>query len=112
MTKIIAVEKKSPLKGKVLPGDEILGINGFPFTDILDYAYAEEQDEADFELRRDGKTFHVIYVRKDYSERLGLSFDESAEKIALTSSGKTPSVMSIPHSEATLTPYCKAVARG
>lgn len=79
MTKIIAVEKKSPLKGKVLPGDEILGINGFPFTDILDYAYAEEQDEADFELRRDGKTFHVIYVRKDYSERLGLSFDESAE---------------------------------
>lgn len=79
MTKVIAVEKKSPLYGKILPGDEMVSVNGFPFEDILDYAYCEGQDEADFELRRNGENFHVIYRRKNYKERLGLSFDESAE---------------------------------
>ncbi len=79
MTKVIAVEKKSPLYGKILPGDEMVSVNGFPFEDILDYAYCEGQDEVDFELCRNGENFHVFYRRKNYKESFGLSFDESAE---------------------------------
>lgn len=78
MAKIVGINKKSPLIGTLRQGDEILSIDGRPFCDLLDYAYADSLDEGVITVKREGETIDCHFV-KSPSETLGLSFDESVE---------------------------------
>lgn len=79
MAKIIAIDKKSPLFGKLFIGDEVVEINGNKFSDLLDYAYADSASEGKIVVIRDGKELAFEYEKKDPFDTLGLTFDESAE---------------------------------
>jgi len=79
MTKITKVEKNSALYGKVMAGDEIIGINGNEFRDNIDYIYADAAAEGSVTVMRDGEKITYNYAKNTPEETLGLSFDESAE---------------------------------
>ncbi len=73
MAIIRCVEKTSPFRKKVLPGDELLAVNGAPVRDFLDYMYQTALGVTDITLRRDGKTFHALL--KKPTEDPGLEFE-------------------------------------
>lgn len=60
----------------ICPGDRLVSINGRLIKDILDYQYLSADDYLELELiKSDGEQW-VIEIEKDYSESLGLEFDE------------------------------------
>jgi len=58
----------------VSPGDELLGIDGHPVQDVIDYRFFSTEDRLELDLRSpDGKS-RRIKVRKQPDQDLGLEF--------------------------------------
>lgn len=79
MAKIVSVDKKSPLYGKVKVGDNVIKIDGRPFSDLIDYAYADSLETGELVIVRDGEELSVPFVKELPSDTLGITFDESVE---------------------------------
>ena len=73
MAIIRCVEKRSPFRKKVLPGDDLIAVNGNPIRDFLDYMYHTSLGVTDLTLCRDGKTFSAVL--KKPTEDPGLEFE-------------------------------------
>lgn len=73
MAIIRCVEKRSPFRKKVLPGDELVAVNGTPVRDFLDYMYQTALGVSDLTLCREGKTFSVVL--KKPTEDPGIEFE-------------------------------------
>ncbi len=73
MATIRYVEKRSPFRKKVKPGDELLEVNGQPIRDFLDYMYQTALGVTDLTLRRDGAIFHALLTEP--ADDPGLEFD-------------------------------------
>ena len=74
-SKIIKIDDDSPLRGRVLPGDELLRLNGHPVEDVLDYDYLSYGRRIKAVLRRGEKNF-TVRVRKPEGQGLGLDFED------------------------------------
>lgn len=59
----------------LLPGDEILTINGESPRDVLDYQMSMEEEEVNLLVRR-GEDTALIEIEKDSGEGLGLGFND------------------------------------
>ncbi len=73
MAIISCVDKKSPFRKKVLPGDELIAVNGRPVRDFLDYMYHTASGVESLTLRRDGN--ECFAVLKNPIEDAGLTFE-------------------------------------
>ena len=73
MAKISFVDKKSPFRKKILPGDDLIAVNGVAITDFLDYMYQSAMGIIDITVCRDGKT--VQAVLSEPAEDAGLDFE-------------------------------------
>ncbi|MBQ1965728.1 MAG: DUF512 domain-containing protein, partial [Clostridia bacterium] len=73
MATIRYVEKSSPFRKKVKPGDELIEVNGQPIRDFLDYMYQTALGVTDLTLRRDGTVFHALL--DEPAEDPGLEFE-------------------------------------
>lgn len=60
----------------ICPGDRILSINGRLIKDILDYQYLSADDDLEIEIITSDGEHWAVDIEKDYSESLGLEFDE------------------------------------
>lgn len=58
----------------ILPGDELLSINGHAIVDVLDYRFFETERELRLELTRNGKPYTLELVKPQYAE-IGLEFE-------------------------------------
>ncbi|MGN0771284.1 MAG: DUF512 domain-containing protein [Christensenellales bacterium] len=80
MAKITAIDDNSIGKEIGLEvGDELLGFDGYPITDILDYLYYDEQEEFVMNIKSKQGEQVDVEIEKDVDERLGLTLDESVE---------------------------------
>lgn len=60
-------------------GDELLGFDEYPLTDILDYLYYDAQESFVMHMRTAQGEDVDIEIEKDENETLGMTLDESAE---------------------------------
>lgn len=72
MAKVTSIEKNSPFYGKLLPGDNLISINGEKIHDILDYMYCVADDKLTFTVDRNGE--QVSYTAK-CNGHTGVDFD-------------------------------------
>ncbi len=73
---ISSVRRESPAeKVGLLPGDELLSVNGHRLRDVIDYRFYSAEEELEFVIRRGGKVF-TRRLRRAYGESLGLDFQE------------------------------------
>ena len=74
--KIARVLAGSPAqKAGILPGDELLSVDGQPVRDILEYRFLTAEDSARLEIRRNGM-IRSIRIRRDGDSELGIEFEE------------------------------------
>ncbi|MGB5932089.1 MAG: DUF512 domain-containing protein, partial [Anaerolineae bacterium] len=59
----------------LLPGDELLSVNGHRLRDVIDYRFYSAEEELQFVIRRGGEVF-TRRLRRGYGEDLGLDFQE------------------------------------
>lgn len=80
MAKIIGVEENSIAQELGMEiGDELIGFDGYPIVDILDYMYYDDQEEFVMNvLTKQGDKID-IEIEKDVDEKLGLVLDDSVE---------------------------------
>ncbi len=76
MAKIVSIENNSPLMGKVRIGDDVIRFDKHPFCDILDYIYADSNENGTLTYLRDSEEYTLTYTKKSW-ESLGLEFDKS-----------------------------------
>ena len=75
---ICDVEAGSPAgRAGILPGDELVSINGVPVVDLIDYEYLTADSILDLAIRTPGSEIRSVAVRKGEYEPLGLSFPTS-----------------------------------
>ena len=80
MAKITAIEDNSIGKEIGLEvGDELLGFDGYPIVDILDYLYYDDQEEFVMNIKSKQGDIVDVEIEKDVDEKLGLTLDESVE---------------------------------
>ena len=72
MAKVTSIEKNSPFYGKLLPGDDLISINGEKIHDILDYMYCVADEKLTFTVDRNGE--QVSYTAK-CNGHTGVDFD-------------------------------------
>ena len=70
------VDKTSPVRRHVRPGDALVAINGHEIEDVLDYRYWSYEERLTLTIRRPDGSEYTVKVRKDAGEDLGLDFDE------------------------------------
>lgn len=74
-SKIIKIEKKSPMRWKAKLGEELISIDGHPIQDVLDYEYWSYGRRLSVTLRgRKGE--RTVTVRKSEGQSLGLEFED------------------------------------
>lgn len=74
MVKITEVEKGSlAARRDILPGDELLSINGNEIADVLDYRFYLAERSVALSLRRGSESFTVNIKKGEYDD-IGLSF--------------------------------------
>lgn len=74
-SKIIKIEKKSPLRFRAHVGDELLAIDGHEIHDVLDYQYWSYGEALTVTLRTK-KGEKTVKVRKSEGKDLGLDFED------------------------------------
>ncbi|MGN0789018.1 MAG: radical SAM protein, partial [Christensenellales bacterium] len=80
MAKIIAIDDNSIGKEIGLEvGDQLLGFDGYPLVDILDYLYYDDQEEFVMNIKSKQGDIVDVEIEKDVDEKLGLTLDESVE---------------------------------
>ena len=57
----------------LLPGDEVLTVNGHPVEDVIDVQFYAADDQVEMTYRRNGVTHHVSRVRREL-QPLGIEF--------------------------------------
>jgi len=73
---ISSVRRGSPVeKAGLLPGDELLSVNGHRLRDVIDYRFYSAEEEVELVIRRGGELF-TRRLRREYGEELGLDFQE------------------------------------
>ncbi len=73
---IFSVRRGSPAeRAGLLPGDELLSINGHRLRDVIDYRFYSAEEELHLVIRRGGEVF-TPRLRRAYGEDLGLDFQE------------------------------------
>lgn len=60
---------------ELLPGDELLQINGQPIRDIVDLQFALATEEIEIEVKRQDGEVWMIEVEKGYDEGLGVDWE-------------------------------------
>lgn len=70
---------ESVLRGKISTGDEVLFFDDRPFTDILDYIYADSKQSGYVTIKRKGEEKVVFFEKQGDYDTLGLEFDDSVE---------------------------------
>ncbi len=75
MVTIFRVEKDSLAQRLgILPGEQLVSINGHPIADVLDYRFYETERELRLVLRREGRDYPLELVKPRYAS-LGLEFE-------------------------------------
>lgn len=74
-SKIIRIDKKSPLRWRAHVGDELVAIDGHPIGDVLDYEYWSYGARLSVTLRG-AKGERTLRVRKREGTALGLDFED------------------------------------
>ncbi len=74
MSKITATSALAQKLG-FLVGDQVVEMGGYPFKDVLDFLYYDNEKKFDVVVNRDGK-LKTIKVRKKEGQSLGLEFEE------------------------------------
>ncbi len=74
MSKITAVSHLAKKLGFNI-GDEVVKMGGYPFLDVLDYLYFDNERKFEVVLYRDGK-LKTVKVHKKEGQSLGLEFEE------------------------------------
>lgn len=59
----------------LMPGDEILSINGHIINDIIDYRFYTNEEYVEMSMIHNGKP-EIFEIEKDYEDDLGIEFDE------------------------------------
>ena len=72
---IKSVDKDSPLLGRVLPGWELISVNGKPIADVLDYKYHTYDKNLLMEFRTAEGKLRLVRVRKAEGRDVGLDFE-------------------------------------
>lgn len=73
MATVKEVDRNSPFYGLVLPGDELVSVNGNTVRDVLDYMYETASDSVEIAVKRNGG---VVSFRKDIDGPVGIVFDD------------------------------------
>ncbi len=79
MAKVLSVEPYSIVKKKISVGDDVVAFGDRKFIDLLDYSFAESQEEGAITIIRDGKEKVIKFKNPDGMGQLGLTFDSSVE---------------------------------
>ncbi len=74
-SKIMKIEKKSPMRWKAKIGEELVSIDGHPIQDVLDYEYWSYGRRLSVTLRGP-KGERTVTVRKGEGQSLGLEFED------------------------------------
>ena len=75
-TVITSVDPGSPAeKAHIVPGEQLLTINGHRITDVLDYRFYGYDSSVRLELRRTDGTTRTVRLRKPEGRDLGLNFE-------------------------------------
>jgi len=75
-TVITSVDPRSPAeKAHIVPGEQLLAINGHRVVDVLDYRFYGYDPLVRLELRRPDGATHTVRIRKDEGQDLGLNFE-------------------------------------
>lgn len=74
MAVIRFVDRKSPFRKKVFPGDDLTAVNGQPVRDFLDYMYLTAQGVESLTVLRDGEKITVRAA--EATEDPGLEFEQ------------------------------------
>jgi len=73
---ISSVRRGSPAeKAGLLPGDELLSVNGHRLRDLIDYRFYSAEEDLQIVIRREGEVF-TRRLWRGYGEELGLDFQE------------------------------------
>lgn len=76
--RIVAIDAGSPAeRAKICVGDCLLGINGQPVLDVIDYEYLTAESTLRLDIEKTDGTVRHIVIRKRDDEPLGLSFATS-----------------------------------
>lgn len=75
MSIITAVERGSPLSGRIFPGETVAAINGHEIKDVLDYAFYSYDSRLVIEVAGSGGERRNLRVEKGEGRDLGLVFD-------------------------------------
>ena len=80
MAVVIGVDKGSIAEEMgVEVGDELLGFNGEPIEDILDYYYYDSQEKFVINMKAKQGDIVDLEIEKDLNEQLGMSLDDSVQ---------------------------------
>ena len=76
MVTVKGVEKNSlAYSAGVLPGDNLVLVNGNEINDVLDYRYYTTEKKLSLSLLRDGKEIEISFKKKDQYDEIGLEFE-------------------------------------
>ena len=70
------IDARSPLRGRVHVGDELVSINGHEVEDVLDYRYWSYEPQLTLLFRSADGGEYSVKARKGEGEDLGLDFEE------------------------------------
>lgn len=62
---------------ELMPGDELISINGQVIEDIFDYHYLVDDDYLELLVRKENGEEWELEIEKDYEEDLGIEFENS-----------------------------------
>ena len=72
---ITKIDKHSPLRHKVHPGEKLISINGREIVDVLDYKFFSYETHLTIELEAEAGKRRFVRVRKPEGGELGLEFE-------------------------------------
>ena len=62
---------------ELMPGDELISINGQVIEDVFDYHYLVDDDYLELLVRKENGEEWELEIEKDYEEDLGIEFENS-----------------------------------